>query len=140
MTTYEYIEKPKRKLSEMPLAGLGSRIAAIIVDTLILGFAAGLLFGGGRGVGGALWLVLMIAYQWYFLTQHNGQTPGKMLLGIRVVKVDGSPLTAADTILRTLGYSINSMVMMIGWLWAFFDADRQGWHDKIARTVVVQAR
>ncbi len=61
------------------------------------------------------------------------------MLGIRVIKTDGSMFTFTDALMRYIGYLINSAAFMIGWLWAFYDEDNQGWHDKLARTYVVRA-
>lgn len=122
------------------LAGIGTRFMALFIDGLILGFVGG-IFGVSVDFwgGGILGTLIGVAYQWYFLTQRDGQTLGKMVLGIRVVKVDGSPISDADAVLRYIGYIINSPVLMLGWLWALWDENSQGWHDKIARTYVVKA-
>ncbi len=136
MTTYD---KPKRGDIEYDLAGIGTRFAALIINSIILGIITGLLVGGGKGAGGVASFLIGLAYQWYFLTQQNGQTLGKKMMGIRVIKVSGEPLQAADAIVRYIGYYINSVVFMLGWIWALFDKDSQGWHDKLAGTYVVVA-
>jgi uncharacterized RDD family membrane protein YckC len=121
------------------LADIGTRFIALIIDSMILGAITGALFGAGREAGIGVGMIVGIAYHWYFLTRHNGQTPGKMLMKIRVVKSDGSPMDDVTPVLRYVGYYINSAVIMLGWLWATWDDQRQGWHDKIANTVVVRA-
>jgi uncharacterized RDD family membrane protein YckC len=139
MTTYT--EKHKNDYaSDMPLASIESRFAAIVIDSMILGAVAGAGWFELHETGAGLGLLIGLAYQWFFMTQNRGQTIGKMLMGIRVVRTDGEPLRASDAILRYLGYYLNSAVMMLGWLWAAWDEDRQGWHDKLARTVVVKAK
>jgi uncharacterized RDD family membrane protein YckC len=134
MTTYE-----KRKTGYYDLADVGTRLFALIIDGFILGLITGVLFSlisTPGAFGGAL---VGVAYQWYFLTQNDGQTPGKRIMGIKVVRKDGAPLDAATIIVRYVGYYINSFLFGIGWLWAFWDADRQGIHDKLAGTIVVRA-
>ena len=42
-------------------------------------------------------------------------------------------------IVRYIGYTVNTVVFGIGWIWAAFDKDKQGWHDKLAGTVVIKA-
>ncbi|PJF34174.1 MAG: RDD family protein, partial [Candidatus Thermofonsia Clade 1 bacterium] len=80
-------------------------------------------------------------YYIYFLTNRDGQTPGKAAVGIRIVKLDGTRLTAWDAILRNvIGYTISSLIFFLGYLWILFDDRKQGWHDKLARTVVVRVR
>ncbi|NWF68029.1 MAG: RDD family protein [Chloroflexi bacterium] len=125
----------------MTKASLGSRFAAIFVDGIILGIVTGALAAllGRADIGSIGGFLLSVAYNGFFWTRYNGQTPGKMLLRIRVVKKDGGSLTWADAIIRVAGYFINTAVFLIGWIWAFIDADRQGWHDKLAGTYVVQA-
>jgi len=123
------------------LAGKGVRLIALIVDSIIFGIIGGIfglngdLRGGGVGSGAVATL-----YQGYFLTRHNGQTPGKMLMGIRVIKTDGAQLEGGDAVLRYLGYVIGAAVVFLGFIWAFFDKNNQGWHDKIANTYVVSTK
>ena len=130
-----YEEKPKREFME--LADLSSRVIAAIVDGIIVGFITGVLGRfGGAGFGASF--VITLVYTWYFLTRQNGQTPGKMLMHIRVVKKDGSPIDDATAIVRYIGYYISCLIV-IGVLWAFWDDKKQGWHDKVANTLVVKA-
>jgi uncharacterized RDD family membrane protein YckC len=89
---------------------------------------------------GAASFAVGLAYQWFFLTRNNGQTIGKMLLNLRVVKADGSEFTDATAVLRFFGYYINSALIMLGWLIAFVDPNRQGLHDKLAGTYVIKVR
>ncbi len=133
--TMMYEEKPKREFAE--LAGLGQRFFAAMVDGFIISVVAGILSRFG-GVGFGLTFVVSLGYTWYFLTQQNGQTPGKKLLHIRVIKKDGSPIDDATAIVRYIGYYI-SCIIVIGVLWAFWDENKQGWHDKVANTLVVKA-
>jgi len=60
-------------------------------------------------------------------------------MNVRVVREDGAPLTFVHVLVRYIGYTINSLVFMLGWIWAFFDSKKQGWHDKLAGTIVVKA-
>jgi uncharacterized RDD family membrane protein YckC len=133
--TVTYEEKPKREFAE--LAGLGERFVAALVDGFIVSVITGVLSRfGGPGFG--LSFVITLAYTWYFLTRKNGQTPGKMLMHIRVIKKDGSQLDDATAIVRYIAYYI-SCIIVIGILWAFWDDKKQGWHDKVANTLVVKA-
>jgi uncharacterized RDD family membrane protein YckC len=120
------------------LADTGTRLLAIFIDGLILGFITGLLFGAAREVGGGISFVLTLVYNWFFWTQWDGQTPGKRLLGLRVVKADGSEIRTTDALIRATGYYVNTMFFMIGWIWALFDEQKRGWHDLLAGTVVIK--
>lgn len=68
-------------------------------------------------------------------------TPGKMLLGLRVVdaKTLGNP-SFAQALGRQLAYLLSSIVLMLGFIWIAFDGRKQGWHDKLAGTVVIRSR
>jgi uncharacterized RDD family membrane protein YckC len=68
-------------------------------------------------------------------------TPGKMLLGMRIVDAKtGGPLSTGQAIGRYLGYYLSIFGLFLGFIWVAFDARKQGWHDKLAGTVVVRAR
>lgn len=121
------------------LAPIGTRFVALVIDGIILGIITGVLVGVGRQAGGGISFLVGLIYYWYFLSRRGGQTLGKSVMNIRVVKTDGSPLTDSDAVLRYIGYYINSFVFGLGWIWALFDANQQGWHDKIVQTYVVRA-
>jgi uncharacterized RDD family membrane protein YckC len=120
------------------LADVGSRFVALVVDWFILGIIGGALWGAGRGTGGAVGFIIGAIYYWYFWTRNNGQSPGKMVTNIRVVKANGTPISDADAIIRYIGYYIDSALLMLGWVWALFDPNRQGLHDKLVNTYVVK--
>ena len=122
------------------LADVGTRFIALIIDGIILGVVTGLLVGNAGWGGGGLSFLISLFYNWYFWTRQDGQTPGKMALNIRVIKKDGSDIEDADAIIRFIGYYINSAVFLLGWVWAIFDAENQGWHDKLAGTYVVKTQ
>lgn len=65
------------------------------------------------------------------------KTLGQALLGLRVLRSNGRPLTLVPAIKRLLGYYISFFALGIGFLWVLIDDRRQGWHDKLADTVVV---
>ena len=69
-----------------------------------------------------------------------GRTPGMMLFGMHIVMdPDGSRPGFGRSILRYVGYIVSSLALFIGFIWVGFDRKKQGWHDKIAGTVVVRA-
>ena len=81
-------------------------------------------------------LIFSIIYYIGFWT-NDGQTMGNTIVGLKVVRTDGSRLSAGRALLRYIGYIINASLFSIGFLWAAFDPKRQGWHDKLADTLVV---
>ncbi|MEE8443534.1 MAG: RDD family protein [Dehalococcoidia bacterium] len=88
-------------------------------------------------VASALILLTPGLYYWLF-TGLKGQTIGKMALGIRVVDAQGNKPGLGRAALReSIGKTISTLVLMIGYLWVFWDKRKQGWHDKLAHTFVV---
>jgi len=122
-------------------AGLGSRLIALIIDSIVLAIIGGLVatIVGDEILGIGVGFIVGVIYNWYFWTRNNGQTPGKQLMGIRVVKADGSKVNDLEAVVRYIGYYINTFLLLLGWLWAIPDGKNQGLHDKLAGTVVVKA-
>jgi len=145
-------------------AGFWRRLVAYIVDNIIINivffilagiiltaFIFGSLSGNSRNWMADLanparitsiflpamvfYIAISIAYFTYF---HGikGRTPGKMLLGLKVLSTDGTPIGFGIAFLRSVGYLVSS-ILYIGFIWTAFDRRKQGWHDKIAGTVVV---
>lgn len=140
--------------STVTVVGFGRRLAATLIDAVFV-WVMGLLLGTAVGVAGLLLdmftpnrpapldalivasgLVFSVAY-FVAAWARSGQTIGKMFLGIKVVGSDGAPLSWGAAVLRYIGYIVNALVLSLGFLWIVFDAKRQGWHDKIARSYVV---
>lgn len=67
----------------------------------------------------------------------NGQTVGNLVMGVRVVKADGGRVSFSRAATRMLGAYLSGFLLLLGFFWAIFDKRRQGWHDKLAGTVVV---
>lgn len=68
-------------------------------------------------------------------------TPGKAMLSLHVVDADsGKRLSVGQAAVRYLCYFISMLPLCFGFLWVACDRKKQGWHDKIARTVVVRAK
>lgn len=135
-------------------AGFWIRTAAVFIDTLVLmAITWPLLIAiygmayfdrsstdGVMGVPDALlsWgvpVVFTIAFWLY-----RQATPGKMAVSIAVVDATtGNTLTLRQSIGRYFAYAISLLPLGLGFIWAAFDPKKQGWHDKLAGTVVVHA-
>jgi uncharacterized RDD family membrane protein YckC len=90
----------------------------------------------GMGLFGLLYLAAsLLAGMTYFTWFHGigGRTPGK-------IQVSGDPMTPGVAFLRWVGYLISGPVFCLGFLWVAFDGRKQGWHDKIAATIVIRER
>jgi hypothetical protein len=72
-----------------------------------------------------------------FLAMWRGQTPGKKLLGMRVLRLDGKPLGWWMSFERFGGYAASASVGLLGFAQILWDKNRQGLHDKACETVVV---
>ena len=137
------------------LAGVPRRLGAVLVDGLLplvaylplavvvwpvstMEPSSGALTAVGL-TAVAVYTALM-GYMAYALVQlGQGRSPGKKLLGLRVVALEtGRPAGFWRMILReVVGKFASGAALGIGYLWAIWDAQHQGWHDKIAGTVVV---
>jgi len=73
-----------------------------------------------------------------FLALWNGQTPGKRVARIRVLRLDGKPMTWWASFERFGGYAASIFTGLLGFVQIFWDRNRQGMHDKITETVVVR--
>lgn len=135
-------------------AGFGLRYGALIFDFLItliamMSFTFMItaverrsVVGSNKDlllVGGLTLLLLLINF--VVLAGNNGQTAGMRILGIRIIRTDGKPFTMVRAVIRHLvGYPLSMSFFFLGFLWILWDPRQQGWHDKLARTVVVMSR
>ncbi|GAC1410591.1 MAG: RDD family protein [Burkholderiaceae bacterium] len=66
-------------------------------------------------------------------------TPGKLVFGAKIVDArTGAPPSFKQHVVRYLGYFISTFFFFLGFLWVAVDPRKQGWHDKLAGTVVVR--
>jgi uncharacterized RDD family membrane protein YckC len=88
-----------------------------------------------------IWVAIFVIQLLYFAVfwSRRGATPGQQLLGVQVRNErDGSRISLKRALLRYFGYVISIWIVYIGFIWVAFDSRKQGWHDKIAGTVVVR--
>lgn len=135
-------------------AGFVTRLAAVVADAIILSallrgtvalllvteralrrFAPPLSFAKALCVCAAVIASVYCIVFWAL----RGQTPGKWLLGLRVVAVGGGRVGVGRAVLRFVGYLISALPFYVGFLWVL-GAERRGWHDRIAGTEVVYTR
>ena len=146
----------------MRYAGFWIRFLARFIDGMILGMAGLILrlplmimlgIGMGRGyrfgmtpaVGAAMGasllvnLLLGMAYEVYFVST-RGATPGKMALGLKIVRAIGSPVDAGLALGRYFAQWISGITLFIGYIMAAFDSQKRALHDRICDTRVIHAR
>jgi len=86
--------------------------------------------------GSVLFTLIVIAYYTFFWTL-VGYTPGKAVLGLKVVRRNGAKVSFGRSLLRFFAYWISLIPLGLGFFWVLWDPKRQGWHDKIAGTQVL---
>ena len=152
------LELPEEIDLQVELANVGSRTLAILVDlslgglVLFIVYALSMLLGRNmiddwmtKFSANALKIALMLlvfGFQWGYFTFFewfwNGQTPGKRLLHLRVIKVDGSPIGPIDVLLRNLSRPIDTgLLALLGLVMIFVSRKAQRLGDLMARTLVI---
>jgi uncharacterized RDD family membrane protein YckC len=167
MASAEYeVLTPERVSLQYDIAGIGSRGAAILIDSLLQGAAIFVLALGtlpflvaaeaplsGRGSNAALgafaiWIavlvaaifVIVIGYFIFFELIWNGQTPGKRVLGLRVIRENGYPIRAADAVIRNLVRIVDAAPASyaIGLTSMLFSSRSKRLGDYAAGTIVIR--
>jgi uncharacterized RDD family membrane protein YckC len=153
------LELPEEIDLQVELANVGSRSLAILVDialgglVLFIVYALTMLFAHSTADDWltrlsanalkTLLILLVFGFQWvyfnFFEWAWNGQTPGKRLLHLRVIKVDGSPVSGTDVLLRNLSRPIDTLGPMglLGLTMIFVGKKAQRLGDLLARTFVI---
>ena len=81
---------------------------------------------------------LAIAVATLLFWRYQGATPGKIAIAAKIVDAEtGEPPSTARLVVRLLAYVVSALPLSLGFLWIAFDRRKQGWHDKIAGTVVI---
>ncbi len=135
-----------------PVASLGDRQLAGIIDAACLLFAFGgfvALFGSLGGqltlskMNAAVYLAaLSVVYFQYFalFTVFGATTPGMMFRGLQVMSFSGDTPTPRQMLLRSAGYMLSAGTCFIGFLWALWDEDQLTWHDRLSKTYLSSAQ
>jgi uncharacterized RDD family membrane protein YckC len=141
----------------------GRRLVAKFLDGIILGVAGAgvnvvlglLLYGTAnyfkpdasrltmptiflfQGLSVLAGIAIGLGYGVFFIRRYNA-TPGKMALGLKLIRPDGSPLSMGRIIGRHFAEWISSMTLLIGYIMAGFDDERRALHDRICDTRVIK--
>lgn len=139
--------------SELEYAGFWIRVWASIIDSVLAAVILLPLLTAVYGtaywdsdsfVQGPIdfllsWVAPAVAVLLFWVSRQA--TPGKMAVGARIVdaKTGGKPSTG-QLLGRYAGYYLAMIPMFLGFIWVGFDPRKQGWHDKLAGTVVVRKK
>lgn len=141
-------------------AGFWIRLLASLIDSIILGVVNSVIqftalrpmlgmtdLGndpaaifqalGAVGVLGSIGLLLACTYEGIFVSQ-MGATPGKMALGMKVVRPDGSRVDLGRAVGRYFAKLLSMLILCIGYIMVAFDSEKRGLHDMICDTRVVR--
>lgn len=136
-------------------AGFWIRVGAAIIDSIIVLVALiplTMIFGGGETTVASdgfssfqfmstsdwIWQIISAIFYIFCWIKFAG-TPGKRLLRLKVLdEKTGENISVGQGVIRYIGYIPATLVFFIGLIWVTFDAKKQGWHDKMAKTVVVR--
>ena len=119
----------------MPRAGFWVRVAAALLDFMMLVVPIGIMGAFNHGPG--LFFLILAGYHasmWKF----KGTTIGGIICGLNVVRLDDRPLDWGVTIVRALSAFLSLFVAGLGFIWVAFDDEKQSWHDKVAGTTIVR--
>lgn len=132
-------------------AGFWIRVGASLIDSILLviitAIPTTLIYGMGYWDASEIiygsWDILInyimpiVLVVWFWIRFYA--TPGKMLLNLKVLDAKtGEGLTTLQAIGRYFSYIISAIPLGLGFIWVAFDNKKQGWHDKLAGTVVIR--
>jgi hypothetical protein len=124
----------------LPRAGFGRRFLASVIDWIVLPFSSFILLEALLHFHGSPFPLVWIFFAAYFAGFYvwKNTTLGGLILGLKVVRLDGRRIDYPCAIVRTLGTVLSVLIGGIGWFSCIWDKERQAWHDKLAGTVVVR--
>ena len=117
----------------LPRVGFWRRFLATFLDFMLVGLVMVFIFHRDP----AKWFLLAWAVYHLALWSWKGTTVGGVIVGLRIVRLDGGPINFPIVAVRLLGGFFSAALFFLGFFWAGWSADRQSWHDKIAGTVVI---
>ena len=132
-------------------AGFWIRFGALLIDLVIMAIVLyvplSLIYGEEYWIGDKLiygfWDVMLgyvvpfVATIWFWL-RYLG-TPGKMVMKLQIVDAStGGKMRTGQAIGRYFAYILSAVPLCLGFIWVGVDQRKQGWHDKLAGTVVIR--
>ena len=148
-----YVQKLKEGVAPagvLHYAGFWIRFVAEFLDGIILQIAnlccqmlVGMLLRGSlpevlKAANGGIAFAVGIGYMVFF-NGRFGATPGKMALGLKIVRADGSPISYARAFGRYFAKILSAIILLIGFMMAGWDPEKRALHDRICDTRVIRA-
>jgi uncharacterized RDD family membrane protein YckC len=125
-------------------AGFWVRFLATIIDSIILMIPLGIIIGIVANADpimayrinqlSNIFIIILVIFLWL---KWGGRTPGKKIMGIKILKKDYTELDFKAAILRYIGYFFSTILFCIGYIMVGVREDKKGLHDLIGGTVVV---
>jgi len=140
-------EEEKINLENYEYASFVDRIIASLLDTIILLVPIGIIefsfiLNTGNIFSTSLFFEIIIPFliTIVFWTQ-KGATPGKIIMKMLIIDENTkNGLSAGQSIIRYIGYFPSMMIFGLGLIWIAIDNKNQGWHDKMANTIVIKEK
>ena len=121
------------------------RFFAVLIDGILIGIIEGILIGitHNQGIGELLSLVISLGY-FILMEGQRGATLGKMALGLRVVRMDGAPITMNEAVIRNLLRIVDALPVfipyLVGAILVWNSPLKQRLGDRVAKTMVIRTR
>jgi uncharacterized RDD family membrane protein YckC len=144
-------QPPELDVPELEYVGFWARVGAALIDTLMILIVTVpltyMIYGRYTAPPGTTYMGAMDAFinlvlpaiVVVWLWAQLQATPGKLAMSARIVDADtGNKPKVSQLVIRYLGYFVSMIPLFIGIFWVAFDRRKQGWHDKMANTVVVR--
>jgi len=144
----EVLDAPVQNDRQLVYAGFWIRVAAYLVDAIILGvvnIVLSFIFSGGYNPfapNTILTLVSVVVNASYFCGMEASErqaTLGKMIVGVKVGDMNGNRISVGQAVGRYFAKILSAIIFCIGFMMVGWDAKKQGLHDKLASTYVFYA-
>lgn len=124
--------------ASFPRAGFWPRMGAAFLDLILVSILSGLAKGQLTFLSVPVaWLLVSLGYfagMWAW----KGTTIGGIVIGLKVVRFDGQPLSFPVALVRGLAAAFSAICLFLGFFWIALDPEKQAWHDRIAGTIVLR--
>lgn len=115
----------------LPRANFWIRMAALFIDAVLIAVIVNV-----ANIEDA-WLLVLATYA-AIMWKLKGTTVGGIICNLRLARLDGREIDWSTAIVRALSCFLSLAFLFLGFFWIAFDREHQGWHDKIAGTIVVR--